>query len=122
MCVSNAFDVRAGFDMNASHIFLQVVLTAITFLGGWAGNGGTRACAVCEVGLPFFSVAITALSGAGSDLKLLEGSPEGQPLAASVPLKCVPFLLLIPGLLSQRRGVLYQMGPLCLQRSNVLPV
>ena len=41
-------------------IFLQGVLAALLLVGGGAGDGGARAGAACEVGLPFCSVAITA--------------------------------------------------------------
>ena len=34
LCIPNAFGGRAGFDMNASHVFPQGVLAAITVVGG----------------------------------------------------------------------------------------
>ena len=38
--MSNAFDGRAGFDVDASHIFPQGVLAAIIFVGVEAGGAG----------------------------------------------------------------------------------
>lgn len=63
LCVPSAFGGRAGFDVDTSHIFPQGVLTAITLLGGVAGDG--RASTGCKAGL-------TLCSGAGSDPKLLD--------------------------------------------------
>ena len=68
----NAFGRRAGFDVDASHVFPQGVLAAIALVGGGAGDGGASAGARCEIGFPLCSVAITALSGTGSAPKLLE--------------------------------------------------
>ena len=67
----NAFGKRTGFDVDTSHIFLQGVLITITSVGGVAGDGGARACTVCEAGLLLCSVAIPTLSGVGSAPKLL---------------------------------------------------
>ena len=39
--VPSAFSGRAGFDMDANHIFPQGVLTATTLVEGGAGNGGS---------------------------------------------------------------------------------
>ena len=65
------------------HFFLpQGVRTAITLVGGGAGDRGARARSKCEVGLSLCSVAVTSLSGAGSDPKLLD-----QVQAGSVPSK-----------------------------------
>ena len=55
---------------DTSHIFPQGVLAAITLVGGGAGDGGAKAGTGCEAGLPLCSVAITTLSGVGSDPKL----------------------------------------------------
>lgn len=70
--VPTAFDWRAGFDVDASHIFSYGFLTDITLEVGVAGNGGARANAGCEAILLLLPVIITSLSGAGSDTKLLE--------------------------------------------------
>ena len=70
--VPSTFGGRAGFDVNASHIFPEGVLAAIPLAGGRAGEGGARAGARCEPGLPLCSVATTVLSGVRSDCKLLE--------------------------------------------------
>ena len=59
--VSNAFGRRAGFDEDASHIFPQGVLAAMTLVGGGAGDGGARAR--CEAGPPLCSVASNTLLG-----------------------------------------------------------
>ena len=60
-----------GSDVSMSHVFSQNVLAAITLVRGWAGDGGTRARARCELGF-LFSVANTTLLGAGLGLKLLK--------------------------------------------------
>ena len=63
--VPSAFGGRARFDVNRSHLFTQGVLAAINLVGGRVGDGGGRAIARCEAGLPLCSVAITALLGQG---------------------------------------------------------
>ena len=69
---ASAYGGRAVFDEDTSHIFLQGVLTAITFVGYGAEDGGTLAGSWCEVWLPLFSVAITTLVGVHYNLRLLE--------------------------------------------------
>ena len=49
----------AGCEVDASHIFPQVVLAVATLVARWAGDGG--ADTMIEVVLTLFSVAITAL-------------------------------------------------------------
>lgn len=71
--VPNLFGVRYGKD--ARHVFPQGVLATLTLVGGVASVEIARACAFCEVGLPFCSVAVTYLSGMGSAPKLLEQKP-----------------------------------------------
>lgn len=44
LCVLNAFDRRAGFNMDDSHIFPQIVLEAITLVVGGTKDGGARVC------------------------------------------------------------------------------
>ena len=39
LCVPGAFGGRAGFDVDASHIFPQCVLAAIALVVGVAGDG-----------------------------------------------------------------------------------
>ena len=73
--VPNAFGGRAGFGVDASHIFPQGVLAAIILAGGGAVDRGARAEDRCEAGLPLCSVAKTALSGVRSNPKLLEQKP-----------------------------------------------
>ena len=57
---------RAGFDVDASHVFPQGVLAAITLVGCVAGIGVARACSGYEEGVPLCSVAVTALSRLGA--------------------------------------------------------
>ena len=73
--VSNIFGVRAGFDLDATHIFPQGVLVTITLIGGVVAVRGSKGCTRCEAGLPFWSVAVTALSGMWSVPQLLEIKP-----------------------------------------------
>ena len=51
LCVIIVLDVRAGFDVDTSHVFPQSVLATITLIGGVVGVGGSKACAGCEAGL-----------------------------------------------------------------------
>ena len=46
---ASAYGGRAVFDEDTSHVFLQGVLTAITFVGCGAEDGGTIAGSWCEV-------------------------------------------------------------------------
>ena len=78
MHVPTAFGGRAGFDVDASHVFPQGVLAAVTLVGDGAGGGGARDGAVCEAGRPLCSVVVTAL---GSAPKLLEWKPRGSGLS-----------------------------------------
>lgn len=64
--------------MDTNHIFAQCVLAAFSLIGGGAEDGGAGAGAWNEAGLPLCSVAVTALSRAGSDPKLWSRSPDGQ--------------------------------------------
>ena len=64
--------VRAELDVDASHIFPQGTLATITLIGSVAGVGGTRGCTGSKARFPLYSVAVTALSGVGSALNLLE--------------------------------------------------
>ena len=65
--VPRAFGGKAGSYVDANHVFPQVVLAAFTLVGSVAGDGGARACAQFEVGLPLCSLAVIVLAGAGSD-------------------------------------------------------
>lgn len=62
-----AFGERGGCNADASYIFPQGLLEAITLVGGGSRDGGAGSGAECEVGLQFCSVAITTLSGTGFD-------------------------------------------------------
>ena len=44
-CLPSVFAVRAGFDVDTSHIFPQGMLATVTLVGDVAGDGGARACA-----------------------------------------------------------------------------
>ena len=72
LCVSNVFGVRAGFDMDASHIFPHGVLAIITLIRGVVGVEESNAYAGCVVGLPLCFMAIATLSGVGPAPQLLE--------------------------------------------------
>ena len=61
LCVPSAFGGRAGFGVEASHVFPQDVLVAVSLVGSGARDGGARAGTRCEVGLPLCSVARTTL-------------------------------------------------------------
>ena len=65
LCMSNSFGARAGFCMDAIHVFPQSVLVIIPLIGGVVGVVLSRAYAECEAELPLCSVAITALLGRG---------------------------------------------------------
>ena len=73
--MTNSFGWGAGFDVDESHVLPQHLLAAITLVGGGARDGEARAGTQCESGLPFCSVDVTALSGVGSETKLLEQKP-----------------------------------------------
>lgn len=64
-----------GFDMDASHIFPQDMLPAVTLAVYGPGDGKARADSGGEAGLTLCSVAITSLLGEGSDPKFLEQKP-----------------------------------------------
>lgn len=64
-----------GSEVSMGHIFLQEVLAATTLVGGRAEDGVTRARAMCEPGFLLCSVAVTALSRAGSGPKVLKQKP-----------------------------------------------
>ena len=54
-----AFAGMAGCEVDASHIFPQVVLAVATLVAHWARDGGVGT--MIEVELLLFSVAITTL-------------------------------------------------------------
>ena len=61
--VLNVFGIRAGFDMDTDHVFPQGMLASITLTVDVVGVGRPKACTVCEVGLPFCSMAVATLLG-----------------------------------------------------------
>lgn len=69
---SSAFGERVGFDMDASYVFPQSVLAAITLIGGGTGGQVGRVGGQCEGGFSVCSVAVITQSGVGSHPKLLE--------------------------------------------------
>ena len=77
-CVLSASGERSGFDVETSHVLPQGILAAITSIGGVAADGGARACAGCEVGLPLRTVAIVILSGVGLLASCWSRNLEGQ--------------------------------------------
>ena len=74
-CVYHCLGWESWIEVKPSHIFPQGFLAAIPLVGGGVVDIGARTGAVCEVGLPLCSVAVTALLGVRSDLKLLEQKP-----------------------------------------------
>ena len=67
LLVSSVFSGRAGFDVDASHIFPQGVLANITLVFGRTGDEGGRAGTWCEGRLTLCSVAVTGLLVVGSE-------------------------------------------------------
>lgn len=63
--IPSAFDGRAGFDMDPTHVFPQGVLAAMTLVEGRAGDEGATARAIREARLLLCSVAVTTLLGVG---------------------------------------------------------
>ena len=82
--------------------FPQGVLTTIILIGSVAAVKWARACAGCEAGLPLCSVAVAALWGVGSALKLLQWMPWGLGSSRLCSFKCVFFLLPTLGPFPQR--------------------
>lgn len=66
---------RAVFDVDTNTIFPQGALAVFALVRDRAGNAGARAGTRCEAGPSLCSVASVALSGVGSDPKLLEQKP-----------------------------------------------
>lgn len=85
-----------GSEVSMGHIFLQEVLAATTLVGGRAEDGVTRARAICEPGFLLCSVAVTALSRAGSGPEVLSRSPKGK-------IKLIPPPLSVTLLSSQQQ-------------------
>ena len=85
----SGFGVRAGFDMNTSHMFPQVMLAAINLVGSGARDGGARASARCELGLLLWSVAVTDLLRVRSCPITGAEALGSWVWAGSIPFKCV---------------------------------
>ena len=84
--VPSVFCGRAVFDRDTNTIFPQGALAVFTLVRDGAGKVGARAGTRYEAGTPLCSVASVALSGVGSDSKLLEQEA----------LKVQPWLVLFP--------------------------
>ena len=97
--------------MNMSYVFPQVVLAAIILVGGGAGDGGARAGASYEAGVPLCSVAVTVLWGQSQALSCWSRNSEVQVQTNSVPFKCVLLSLPAPARVPQRGAMLKQEGP-----------
>ena len=118
--VCPVFGVKAGFDVDTSHVFSQGVLTTVTLVGAVVGVGRVKAYAGCEAGLP-------SLHGCCCPVRDEVCSPDarvwvwvsGYPDSAL--FECVLFLLPTLGPLAQKRGVLKSAGLVYLKRSDVLP-
>lgn len=67
--------------MNTRHVFSQGKLTAITLVGGRAGDGVARARTTCEPELSICLAAFTPLSGVSSGSKFLEEKTQGSSLS-----------------------------------------
>lgn len=61
--------------MDASLIFPQGVLSAITLIGSVVSVGGSKSCAGCEAGFPLCLVDVTTLSGMRSAPQMLKQKP-----------------------------------------------
>ena len=72
------FGWKARFDVDASHVFPQVMPAPITLVGGGAGDRVARVGTDFGAGLPLCSVAVTILLGAGQIPSCWSRSPEGQ--------------------------------------------
>lgn len=68
---------KAGFDVDARHVFPQGVPAVTALVGGGTEDGGSRAGASFELGVSLYSVAINILSGVRSVPRLLEQKPWG---------------------------------------------
>ena len=72
--------------MDISQVFPQDVLVAVTLVGHKAEDGGARDVAGYVVGLPFCSVAITALQVAGVEALRVGLDLALFPLSVCFPL------------------------------------
>ena len=99
----SAFNRRAEFDVDSSHIFLQGVLAVFTLGGGWAWDASTRGSSGTGMRPDFLSAAITAQSGAESDPVLLEQKPRGVGLELALFLSSVWFSFSLYQYLCPRR-------------------
>ena len=72
LCVSIVFGARAGFSLDASHVFYQSVLLIFPLIGDKVGVVVSRVHDGYEAGLPLCSMAVTALSGEGSAPQLVK--------------------------------------------------
>lgn len=119
----NAFGRRAGFDVDINHIFSQCLLAVISLVQVGVGDRGARYCTVCEAELPLCLVIVTALPRLGFHIKSTAGA-EARKVNLELALFSlnVLFLFLSLGHLLQRKGVLKQVGVMCMQKSDDLLV
>ena len=102
------FDGRTRSEMSLGHVSPQCLLTAITLLGGRAGDRGTRARTRCELRLSLLcSLADSALL----EVKSRSQSARAKDLRVRselvlFPLKCILCFLPASALSPQRASVL----------------
>ena len=105
------FGVRAGLQVNTSHIFPQSVLVAITLVGSGSGDEGARARDRCKLGLPYAQWPWPHYHRWGQVPSCWSRSPEGWVQADSTPFKCV--ISLLPVLAPLPLTLLQEQASLC---------
>lgn len=101
------FGTRAGFGMDASHVFPQGVLVTVSLIG----------YVVCVRGVFLTSQWLSAHRGEVCSPHAGSRSPEGQGQANSILFKCVLFLLPMLGPLE--RGILKEVKLIYSQRYDM---
>lgn len=84
------FGEMVGFGMATSYVFPQGMLAIIPLIMAVVGVGVSRACAGCEVMLPLYSIAVTALSGVGSVPSCWGRRSVGWVRSGSIALEYTP--------------------------------
>ena len=77
LTVPSAFDGTTGFDVDTDQNLSSGYAGSDCLGRVWSWKWRRWSWSGCEVGLPLCSVVICALSGTGSDAKLLELKPQG---------------------------------------------
>ena len=67
LCVPSVFGINGAFDVDASHVFPQVLLLPAILMGVWVVLENLT-CTACQEGLLFHSVTFATLSGVRSAL------------------------------------------------------